>query len=342
MTMTADTHGATPMTETAAPRANGARTRIRPADLQTRFLAIWLALAVLIVIGAVLLPRSLQASAVLSILPFAAFLAIASIGQSLVIMMRGIDLSVPAIVALSSTVLLGVSGGADAALPIALVAALLAALAVGAINGLLIAVLKLNALIVTLAVGAIVAGLTLWYRQGLPAEATVPAALSDFGEARFLSINSSVWIALILTALVTLVLRKTLAGRNFEAVGSNPDAAHACGLPVARYQAGAYIVAALLYGLMGILLSGFIRNPTLEVGDPYLLAPIAAAVLGATSISGGVGSMIAVLGAALFLTQLGQMLKLMGLETSFQLIIQGVAIALGMWMSSVWEGRARR
>ncbi len=78
------------------------------------------------------------------------------------------------------------------------------------------------------------------------------------------------------------------------------------------------------------MLSAFIRNPTLKVGDPYLLAPIAAAVLGGTAISGGVGSMVAVAGAALFLTQLGQSLKMLGLSTSFQFVIYGAAIALAM------------
>jgi ribose transport system permease protein len=77
-------------------------------------------------------------------------------------------------------------------------------------------------------------------------------------------------------------------------------------------------------------LSAFIRNPTLRVGEPYLLAPIAAAVLGGTAISGGIGSMIAVSGAALFLTQLGQMLKMLGLSSALQYIIEGVAIAFGM------------
>ena len=77
-------------------------------------------------------------------------------------------------------------------------------------------------------------------------------------------------------------------------------------------------------------LSAFIRNPTLLVGDPYLLAPIAAAVLGGTAITGGIGSMVAVAGAALFLTHLGQILKMLGLSTAIQLIIQGIAIAVGM------------
>ncbi len=318
------------------------RGRAGLPDLQMRFGAIWIALLVLMVIGAVLLPRSVQFSAIASILPFGAFLAIAAMGQALVIMARGIDLSVPAIITLSSTLLLSVSGGSDGSLTVAIVVALLGAGAIGFLNGMLVAVFRLNALIVTLAVGSIVSGLTLWYRQGLPAEATVPPGLAEFGSARFLGLNSSVWIALALTALVTWVLRKTIAGRRFEAVGANPRAAYASGLEIMRYQGGSFVAASLLYGIVGVLLSGFIRNPTLEVGAPYLLTPIAAAVLGATAISGGVASMIAVLGGALFLTQLGQMLKLVGLSTSYQLVIQGCAIAIGMWLSTYLAARTDR
>jgi ribose transport system permease protein len=323
-----------------ARRSGPTASRMERPRLQMRFLSIWIALAALVVIGAIFLPRSIQPSAVLSILPFAAFLAIAAMGQAIVIMARGIDLSVPAIVTLSSTVLLGVSSGSDDRVLIGIVAALAAAVAVGLVNGLLVALIRLNALIVTLATGAIVAGITLSYRQGLPAEATVPRALARFGEERLLGLNHTVWVAIAITLVITFVLRKTVLGRNFEAVGANPAAAHASGLEIVRYQCGAFVVAALLYGIMGILISAFIRNPTLEVGNPYLLAPIAAAVLGATSIKGGIGSMVAVLGAALFLTQLGQMLKLMGLATSYQMIIQGIAIALGMWLSGFWERRS--
>tara|TARA_R110000751_G_scaffold220432_1_gene323071 strand:+ start:6232 stop:7233 length:1002 start_codon:yes stop_codon:yes gene_type:complete len=321
-----------PASNPSAPSAKG--------KVQMRFLAIWVALAAIMLLGALFLPRSIHLSSLQSIFPFAAFLAIAAMGQSLVIMARGIDLSVPAIVTLSSTVLLGVSGGSEGNVALAVIIAIAASVVVGLVNGFFIAVLRLNALIVTLAVGAIVGGLTLGYRQTLQAEATVPQALADFGGARLLGISNAFWIALLVTAIVTLVLRKTLIGRNFEAVGANPQAARTAGIEVMRYQVSAYVCAAVLYGIMGVLISGFIRNPTLEVGGPYLLAPIAAAVLGATSINGGIGSMFAVLGAALFLTQLGQQLRLMGLDTSYQMIIQGVAIAIGMWLSGFWERRS--
>jgi ribose transport system permease protein len=173
-------------------------------------------------------------------------------------------------------------------------------------------------------------GATLWYRQALAQESSVPPALADWGGSRFLGLNVSVWVAIALVGVLSIALRKTTIGRRFSAVGANPRAAWVAGINVPLYQIAAFGVAGFLYGVAGILLSAFIRNPTLSVGNDYLLAPIAAAVLGGTAITGGIGSMVAVAGAALFLTHLGQMLKMLGLSTAFQLIIQGLAIALGM------------
>ena len=311
-------------------------------NIQMRFAAIWIALAALLVVCRLLLPQSVELATLMSILPFAAFLTCATMGQTIVIMSRGIDLSPPSIIALSSTVLLGVSGGRDERIWLAIAAALLAALAVGAVNGFFVAVLKLNALIVTLSSGAIVTGLTLWYRQGLAAESKVPAALADFGGAWILGVPSSVWIVAILTIVIHVLLKKTVVGRRFESVGANPRAAFATGVKIVRYQAGSFVAAALLYGVAAILISAFIRNPTLEVGAPYLLEPIAAAVLGGTAISGGIGNMFAIAGAAIFLVQLDHSLKMLGVPTSYQLVIQGAAIAFGMWLSEATRNIGRR
>jgi ribose transport system permease protein len=302
---------------------------------RTRFAAIWIAMLGLIVFCAIVAPRSLLPSTFLAIIPLAAFLAIAAIGETLVLMARGIDLSIPAVVTLSSTIVLGFSGGHDEAFLVAICGALLFATLIGLINGLLVSVFELNALIVTLAVGAITTGATLWYRGTLQQEARVPPGMADWGDARFLGINYAVWVVAALAVLLDVVLRKTTIGRRFSAVGANPRAAWSAGINVAAYQTAAFAAAAFLYGVAGILVSAFIRNPTLKVGEPYLLAPIAAAVLGGTAMSGGIGSMVAVAGAALFLTQLGQMLQMLGLSSALQFVIEGLAIALGMALSGL-------
>lgn len=323
----------------------------RRARVQMRFLGIWIALGLLLIASAILVPRSLLPTSILAIIPFAAFLAITAMGEALVLMSRGIDLSIPAIVTLSSTLILGVSGGADAELLPAIAMALLISAAVGLLNGTLVALFKLNPLVVTLAVGTVLMGATIWYRESITQEARVPPMLADWGGSRLLQVNVSVWVAILVGALLTVVLRLTSRGRRFIAVGANPKAAWIAGIGVARYQIAAYAGAGLLYGIAGILLSAFIRNPTLDVGNAYLLAPIAAAVLGGTAITGGVGSMLAVGGAALFLTHLGQILVMMGLSTAVQFIIHGAAIAIGMALAGLqvaavrstaarWLGRA--
>lgn len=322
--------GDSPIKDNGKPRMGSGWLDMKIGGYQMRFAAIWLAFAALLLLSAVIAPRSLLPSTFLAIIPLAAFLAIATMGETIVLMARGIDLSIPAIMALASTAILGFSGGRDEDMLMAIVVALALAIAVGLINGMFVAVLKLNALIVTLAVGAMTAGATLWYRDGLPAESRVPPALADWGSSRIFNLNVSVWVAVLLVVVLTVVLRKTTFGRRFSAIGANPRAAWVAGIRVTVYQIAAYAGAGFLYGVVGILLSAFIRNPTLLVGDPYLLAPIAAAVLGGTAITGGIGSMIAVAGAALFLTHLGQMLKMLGMSTAYQLIIQGLAIALGM------------
>ena len=311
------------------------RTSFERRPIQMRFAAIWFALIALLIFSAIIAPRSLLPSSILAIIPFAAFLAIAAMGESLVLMARGIDLSIPAVITLSSTIILGVSAGSDGGLLFAVILALVLSVAVGTVSGTLVAVFKLNPLVVTLAVGTILTGGTLWYRQGIAQEARVPPLLADLGEARIIGLNLSVWIAIVLVAFLAAVLRHTSLGRRFIAVGANPRAALIAGLGVVRYQIAAYASAAFLYGVTGILLSAFIRNPTLDVGVPYLLAPIAAAVLAGTAITGGIGSMVAVGGAALFLTQLGQVLKILGLSTAVQFMINGGAIAVGMGLASL-------
>jgi ribose transport system permease protein len=318
----------------ADPAARSVRTPNR-FRLRTRFAAIWIAMLGLIVFCAIVAPRSLLPSTFLAIIPLAAFLAIAAIGETLVLMARGIDLSIPAVVTLSSTIVLGFSGGHDEAILTAVCGALLVATLIGLINGILVAVFELNALIVTLAVGAITTGATLWYRDTLPQESRVPPGMADWGDARFLGINFAVWVVAALAILLDIVLRKTTIGRRFCAVGANPRAAWIAGINIAAYQIAAFAAAAFLYGVAGILVSAFIRNPTLRVGEPYLLAPIAAAVLGGTAMSGGIGSMVAVGGAALFLTQLGQMLQMLGLSSALQFVIEGGAIAIGMALSGI-------
>ena len=141
------------------------------------------------------------------------------------------------------------------------------------------------------------------------------------------------WVGVWLTVAVALLLRYTPLGRRFQVVGANTRAAWIAGIHVQRYVVMAYVGAAALYGVAGMLLAAFIRSPSIDLGDPYLLGPIAAVVIGGASLGGGLASVTSVWVAAFALTLLSQMLRVLGLTTAWQYAVYGVAIAAGMVIS---------
>jgi ribose/xylose/arabinose/galactoside ABC-type transport system permease subunit len=267
------------------------------------------------------------------LLPLASFLAIAALGQMLVIMTGGIDLSVPGVMTLAAMITVGVSSGSDSNLVKAIPWALAVSGLIGLTNGFLVGVLRLNPLIVTLAVGQVIRGVGIEYAAGVANESSVPDALSDWATNQFLGLSQIFWLGLIVTAAVALFIRYSEIGRRFQSVGANPNAAWIAGIHVKTYIMLAYAVAGMLYGLAGILLAGFIRSPTLGLGTPYLLAPIAAVVIGGASLTGGLASVPSTWAAAFFLALLTQMLRVLGLSTALQFVAFGVAIVGGMILS---------
>jgi ribose/xylose/arabinose/galactoside ABC-type transport system permease subunit len=213
--------------------------------------------------------------------------------------------------------------------------ALVACAVVGLVNGILIGGLKLNALIVTLAVGQIVIGVVRRYGNTFPVQNPVPEGWSDWVTARFLGVSAVFWIGLGLTIVVSVILRYTAVGRRFQVVGANPVASNVVGVRVNLYQILVYVVAAVLYAVAGLALAGLIGRPGVSVGSQYLLAPIAAVVIGGASLTGGLASPFSTFAAAIFLTGLNQMMLIMGLPTSLQFVVFGLVIIGGMLVSGV-------
>ena len=136
---------AAPLAAGGAPAAKRTPLIQSGPPLQMRFMAIWIGMLALLVLCAIVAPRSLLPSTFLAIIPLAAFLAITAVGEALVLMARGIDLSIPATLTLSSTIILGLSRGREDYALAATAGALLFATGIGVVNGILIAVFRLNA-----------------------------------------------------------------------------------------------------------------------------------------------------------------------------------------------------
>jgi ribose transport system permease protein len=284
-------------------------------------------------------PQSLSRSSLLGMLPFAAILAIVAVGQTLVVQQGGIDLSVPGMISLTVVLMTSVPKGHDGRLPLAILFAVLGTLAAGAVSGLLVSRVGITPIVTTLGMNALLYGFVIQVSGGNPPSTT--HALNSFATSKIAGVPTTVPIAVVVTALVAFVVKKTVAGRRFEGVGASASGARAAGLVVARYKTVAYIAAGLLYCVAGILLGGVVSTPGAFQGDSYLLPSVAAVVLGGTSLLGGRGSVAASAVAALFLTQLDQVLLTSGASSAVQNLVQAGALVVGIAVYSVPWGRVR-
>src|SRR6478609_1697328 len=295
----------------------------------------------LFVLSYVFASSSVTKGTLLTMLPFASALAIAALGQTLVVMQRGIDLSVAGGFSLYVVIVTKYPAGDSARLWPAIGIAFLAAIAAGLVNGFLIGRMRLNPIVATLGTNALLFGAVLWYSAGIPT--TTTARLARVGGGLWLGIPAPVYFAVAATVLVTVVVKLTPLGRRFEGVGANEIAARTAGLAVRRHRSAAYLWAQLLYCLAAILHAGIVNQPTAYEGNNYLLPTVAAVVLGGTSLLGGRGNLVATAVAALFLSQLDQFVLALGVTYATRTLVQAGALAVGVALYTIdWRGLARR
>src|SRR5918996_2656305 len=299
----------------------------------SRYLPVYLALVLLAIVAAIWAPATLSQAGLSAIAPFGTFLAIAALGQMLVIMTGGIDLSTPGTLLLGALVMVGVGRLSDDRIWLAYLTAIGIAALIGLVNGILIGGLNLNPLIVTLAVGQIVIGIANRYYTTIAVQSPVPPGLSTWTTTRFLGVTRIFWIGLAIMIALVLIFRFTAIGRRFQVVGANPMAATVVGLRVNVNQVSAYVIAAVFYATAGVLLAAYLRSPGVTISSPYLLGPIAAVVIGGASLTGGLASPVSTWAAAFFLAGLNQMMRVMGLPTALQFIVFGLVIIGGMLVS---------
>lgn len=295
---------------------------------QWRVLGCVLVAVGLYVVGALTIPGYNSDFSLRAMLVLASLLAIASIGQTLVVIIGGIDLSIPFIIGFANVVAAQLYGGGMNFVLVVLIVLAIAA-AVGAANGFISAALGLHPLIVTLGVGTIVQGCVLLWTGGFPA-GSAPPLLSQFvsigGNAGFLPVPWLVPCFVVLAALVMLALARTPYGRRLFALGANPRAARLSLIdPVAMWTI-TFAFSAGSAALAGVLLLGFTGSAYGEVGQPYLFQTIAAVVVGGTALVGGRGSYLGTVAGTLVLTQINTLLIGLGFQPSMVQALLGLVI----------------
>lgn len=316
------------MTATRAPSS-----ALTSFVVASRYMPVYLAIVLLIVVASIWAPNTLSSVSLRAIAPYGALLGITALGQMLVIMTGGIDLSTPGTVTLAAAIMVGVGAGSDERIGFAIVTALGVGALIGLVNGILIGGLKLNALIVTLAVGQVVIGVVNRYGRTFPVQSQVPSGWSSWTFTRIFGMSPVFWLGLLLTIALILGFRYTSVGRRFQVVGANPIASHVVGIRVNLNQILVYVVAAVFYAFAGVALAGLLRTPGVAAQSQYLLGPIAAVVIGGASLTGGLASAFSTFSAAVFLTGLNQMLLSLGLPTALQFVVFGLVIIGGMLVS---------
>ena len=309
--------------------------------LARSFVTVVFSTLLLLILCRILAPSSVSWGALSGSLPFAAIIAIVGLGQLLVVQHGGFDLSLPGSVSLAVVVSTHYPQQNDGLLYQAVLLALAFAVAAGFLNGVLVSFFRLNAIIATIGVNALLYGAVFATSGGVPSITT--NLLAEIAGGETLGVPNSVLFAVAATAVVSFVLKKTVAGRRFEAIGASPPAGRAAGLNVRVHQMMAYVYAQLLYCMAGILIAGITREPTAFQGDSLLLPSVAVVVLGGTSLLGGRGYPISTVIAAFFLNQLSQFALSVGVPYSAQTIIQALALGFGIGVYSLrWTVNSRK
>jgi fructose transport system permease protein len=266
-----------------------------------------------------------------------------AIGQTLIILTAGIDLSNGAIMALSSIFMtkLAVNGGVAPLL--AIVIGLLVATGFGILNGALVTRIRLPPFIVTLGTLNIAFALTHIYSHDQTISG-LPSALTWMGTTFKVGNTAIAWGSILMLALFLLaffVLRQTAGGRHIYAVGDNPEAARLTGIHTNRVLLAVYATAGLLYGIAALLLIGYTNVGDPQAGQTDNLDSITAVVIGGTSLFGGRGSVLGALIGALIVGVIRNGLQLIGVDSIYQVLVTGILVILAVAVDQLARRRLR-
>jgi ribose transport system permease protein len=289
-------------------------------------------LVALVLITGTIEPNYLSINGLRNSVLFAVPIGILAAGQTMLMLTAGIDLSIAMIATGAAYV---VANQSPEGLAFAIAAGLLVGVVAGAANGIGVGVFQVNPLIMTLAMSGILLGLfTEWAQTIFAGSTRMPSALRTLGGGSFLDgrIPWAVVVWAVLAVFVVYMLRRSGFGRNLYALGDNPTAARLSGTRSWQVLLVAYTIAGVFGAIAGILLGGRVGAVDLQLAGVFLLPSVAAAVLGGTSIFGGIGTYTGTILGALILGVLNSLLNFLGAGTAIQQMLYG-AIIIGLsWL----------
>lgn len=309
------------------------RRRRRSWSYYAPILGPWLILVVLIIVAAALSPAFLDPTNLRNILRQAAPLAIVALGQTLVILIGGIDVSVGSVISLTTVIGGSVMADSNARILPTVLTVVALGVVVGLFHYLLIVRIGTDAFVTTLGTLLALEGLNLIYTGGAP-RSNVTDEFRKLAEGTIVGVPVVIPLVALLAAGLGFLLRRTSFGRRFYAVGGNEAAARLSGVRSTRIQGTAYVLCSVLAVLAGLVLLARIGTGATLAGEGLELDSIAAVLIGGTVFGGGKGGVGGTIAGVLILTILFNIFNLLAISRFAHLIIKGVVIVVGIAMYS--------
>ena len=324
----------------AAPASRRGLLTAIARQRELTLVAIMFALGGLVSLSA---PQFLTASNLSNVMVLASVTAVAAVGEALVIITRNVDLSVEAMIGLVAYVVAVSLESHTLSAPAAILVGLLLGLTLGMINGFVIAVLRVPAIVATLGTLSIFRGIDYFFAGShqVPV-ASLPEGFTETAQGNVLGIPTFVLVAVVVVGIGMVILRSSRFGRQLYAVGSNPEAAAILGIPSRRVVFTAFALCGLLSGLAGVMwvMEFGTINGTAATGAG--LAIVAAAVVGGVNIFGGSGTLAGAALGALFLGFIANALILVGLSQFWLQAIYGAVILAAVAADALILRRVQR
>lgn len=293
------------------------------------------AVPLLVVVSALAFERSFfTATNLHNVTRQAAFLTVVALGQLIVIIGRGLDLSVGAVITTTLLLVVEIAGQPGGSATLALLVVVVVGLLIGILNGAMVAFRKVPAILATLGTLVLVEGVSVWVTQGR-SRGRVPELIKPLGVGKLGPVPVPVVVALIATLACWVLIHRSTWGHKLYAIGSNPEASHLSGISARTLQASTYVLSSLLAVLAGLMLSGYVGFYDRTLGVGYDLNSIAAVVLGGASLLGGRGNVGGTVAAALGLVALDNLLLILGVDVSVKLIGKAAVLFLAV-LSAGW------
>lgn len=294
-----------------------------------RWMPIFLVYAVMVILLLVanaVSPGFLSVNHLGNVARQASFLGIVAIGQTLIILTGGIDLSTSYLITLTNVVAAQMMNGENANVPITCAVVILIGLATGVVNGAGICFLRIPPIVMTLASGNVLMGIAYIYCKGSPKGYRAPILEALVNTRLFGILSGAAVLWLLLAASIIFLLAKTTFGRSIYAIGVSGEAARYSGIHVNRVLIISYMMAGLMSAITGILLVGYTGSAYMSTGSAYGMDSIAAVVIGGTAISGGKGGYVGTIAGVMIMTILTSLMTMLNMADSGRQIVQGLII----------------